>query len=87
MKNTDNIAAKTRFVQALRENAKYSDEPNEAELAEINQLIDEEREIFYHKYIENGVLLAEKRLDEQGSDNLTRKQVKVHVIKNIKNLP
>ena len=35
----------------------------------------------YQEYIKNGVLLAEKRLEEQGADNLTSDQVKANVMK------
>ncbi|WP_172462024.1 hypothetical protein [Moraxella caprae] len=38
-----------RFIQALRENAKDSREPTDEEMAELNRLIDEEREIVYQE--------------------------------------
>jgi hypothetical protein len=43
------LTAKMRFLQALEENAKYSVEPTEEEFAEVNRLIDEEREIIYQR--------------------------------------
>ncbi len=43
------LSAKMRFIQALRENAKDSKEPTDEELAELNRLIDEEREIIYQE--------------------------------------
>lgn len=38
----------------------------------------------YQEYIKKSVLLAEKRLDEQGSDGLTREQVKSSVMANVR---
>lgn len=38
----------------------------------------------YQEYIKTSVLLAEKRLDEQGSDGLTREQVKSSVMENVR---
>lgn len=43
------LSAKMRFIQALRENAKDSQEPTDEEMAELNRLIDEEREIVYQE--------------------------------------
>lgn len=43
------LSAKMRFIQALRENAKDCKEPTDEELAELNRLIDEEREIVYQE--------------------------------------
>lgn len=40
-----------------------------------------QQEAEYQEYIKNGVLLAEKRLEEQGADNLTSDQVKANVMK------
>lgn len=49
------LSAKMRFIQALQENAKYCNEPTAEELAELNQLIDDEREQFYQKQLNNHV--------------------------------
>lgn len=41
------LTAKMRFLQALQENAQYSNMPSNEELAEVNRLINEERETIY----------------------------------------
>lgn len=41
------LTAKMRFLQALQENAQYLNMPSNEELAEVNRLINEERETIY----------------------------------------
>lgn len=43
------LAAKMRFIQRLNENARYTAEPTDDEMAELNRLIDDEREIIYQE--------------------------------------
>lgn len=43
------LSAKMRFLQGLQENAQYCDEPSDEELAELNRLIDDEREHIYQQ--------------------------------------
>lgn len=43
------LAAKMRFIQRLNKNARYTTEPTDEEIAELNRLIDEEREIVYQE--------------------------------------
>lgn len=43
------LAAKMRFIQRLNENARYTTEPTDDEMAELNRLIDDEREIIYQE--------------------------------------
>lgn len=45
-----------------------------------------QEEAEYQEYIKNRVLATEKRLNEEGSDNLTKEQVKSNVIKYLENL-
>lgn len=40
----------------------------------------------YQEYIKNRVLASEKRLDEQGADNLTRVQVERNILQFLDNL-
>lgn len=40
----------------------------------------DQEQLDYEEHIKINVLLAEKRLDKEGSDNLTSKQVKTNVI-------
>lgn len=45
------LAAKMRFLQALRQNANNCEEPSDEELSDLNRLIDEEREIIYQEKV------------------------------------
>lgn len=50
---TMRLAAKMRFLQRLDEHAKLVAEPTDDELAELNRLIEEEREIVYQEKLRN----------------------------------
>lgn len=43
------LAAKMRFIERLDKHARYTTEPTDEEMAELNRLIDEERETVYQE--------------------------------------
>lgn len=47
------LAAKMRFIQRLQKRAEMLAEPTEEEMAEVNRMIDEERELIYQENLQD----------------------------------